>query len=133
MKKFLAFVAVLVLAACSRSYDYYQGNVRYVQDGNDCIYSSGEIANNYSSEVDTADLAKQIVYRNTSCAELYARDMEGQEVRQERRVLTPAATETYDFEPVAEPRKIVKPMPVKKSCKCCAKKTTKKYVVVSGM
>ena len=91
MKKILALIALVALAGCSNYYDYYKGGVRYVQDGADCIYYSGESANHYSRDVNTADLDKKIVYRDTQCADLYARDMAGQEVRQERRVLTPAA------------------------------------------
>ena len=135
MKKILALVALIALAACGGSYDYYKGGVRYVQDGADCIYSSGEVAHKYSESVKSADLGKKIIYRNTQCADLYARDMEGQAPRQERRVLTPAA-QSFDFEPVAEPRPMfVNPTPVKKSCGCskCVKKQTKKYVVVSNM
>ena len=136
MKKILALVALVALAACGGSYDYYKGGVRYVQDGADCIYSSGESAHKYSENVKSADLGKTIVYRNTQCADLYARDMAGQEPRRERRVLTPAA-QGFDMEPVAEPRPIVvNPAPVaKKSCGCskCVKKQTKKYVVVSNM
>lgn len=137
MKKILSLVALIVLAGCSNYYDYYKGGVRYTQDGADCIYSSGEYARHYSAGVNAADLDKKIVYRNTQCADLYARDMAGQEVRQERRVLTPAA-EYVDAEPVIveQPRQIVvKSAPVaKKSCGCCNKKqATKQYVIVSGM
>lgn len=136
MKKILALVALITLAACGGSYDYYKGGVRYIQDGSNCIYVSGEEAHKYSENVNSADVDKKIVYRNTSCADLYARDMAGQEPRRERRVLTPAANDYSWEEPVAEPRDIViKPAPVAKKpcgCKKCAKKTktTKQYVVV---
>ncbi len=137
MKKFLTLIALVALAGCASYYDYYKGGVRYTQDGEDCIYYSGEYARHYSREVNAADLDKKIVYRNTRCADLYARDIAGQEPRQERRVLTPAAEVSYVEEPVVEtPRQIVvKPMPVvKKSCNCCSKKkTTKQYVIVSEM
>ena len=129
MKKILALVALVALAACG-SYDYYRGDVRYVQDGEDCIYSSGEYARKYSNRVNAADLDKKIIYRNTSCADLYARDMMGQEPRAERRVLTPAADVAWpEPEVIAEPI-VVKPA-AKKTCGCSkCKKTTKKYVVV---
>ncbi len=134
MKKFLALIALVALAGCASYYDYYKGGVRYTQDGEDCIYYSGEFARHYSREVNAADLDKKIVYRNTRCADLYARDIAGQEVRQERRVLTPAAEVSYVEEPVVAPRQIVvKPASVKKSCSCCQKKTTKQYVIVSDM
>lgn len=124
MKKCLALVAFIALAACGGSYDYYKGDVRYVQDGEDCIYYAGESANHYSRDVDAADLDKKIVYRYTRCADLYARDMGGKTVRNERRVMTPAA------EPKAE-SVVIKPVVVKKSCNACsAKKTTIQYVVM---
>lgn len=134
MKKFLTLVALIALAGCSSYYDYYKGGVRYTQDGEDCIYSSGEYARNYSNSVNSADLGKKIVYRNTRCADLYAKDIADQEPRNERRVLTPAVE--YDAEPVMEPMPMVmKPAPVmKKPCNCCKKKrAAKQYVVVSGM
>ena len=140
MKKVLSLAALVALAACGTYYDYYKGGVRYTQDGDDCIYYSGEFARHYSYDVSAADLDKKIVYRNTRCADLYARDTMGQEPRHERRVLTPATvTEVSYVEPqpviVEQPRQIVlKPAPVvKKSCNCCKKTATKQYVVVSGM
>ncbi len=133
MKKILALVALVALAGCSDYYDYYKGGVRYTQDGADCIYYSGEYANHYSRDVNTADLDKKIVYRNTQCADLYARDMAGQEVRAERRVLTPAAEYVEESMPQ---QIVVKSAPVvKKSCGCnkCARRAAKQYVIVSGM
>ena len=140
MKKILALATLIAVAGCSSYYDYYKGGVRYTQDGEDCIYYSDEAARHYSRDVDAADLGKKIVYRNTRCSDLYARDTMGQEPRRERRVLTPAATTSandveYVSEPVSAPRQIVvKPAPVvKKSCGCCNKGATKQYVVISGM
>lgn len=138
MKKVLTFAALIALAGCASYYDYYKGGVRYTQDGEDCIYYSGEFARHYSANVNSADVDKKIVYRNTRCADLYARDMAGQEARQERRVLTPVAVaEVSEPVIVEQPRQIVlKPAPVaKKSCGCQKKTatTTKQYVIVSGM
>ena len=132
MKQVVALMAVVMVAVCSSRYDYYKGGVRYVQDGKDCIYSVSENARQYSVDVKSADLGKKIVYRNTSCADLYARDTMGQEVRNERRVLAPVSMMS---ETVIESQHVVKSMPVvKKSCSCCTKKkTTKQYVVVSDM
>ena len=133
MKKILALVALVALAGCSEYYDYYKGGVRYTQDGDDCIYYSGEDARHYSRDVKAADLDKKIVYRNTQCADLYARDMVGQMPRSERRVLTPAAE--YDAAPVVMPQEVVVKPAVKKSCGCnkCARRASKQYVIVSGM
>ena len=134
MKKILTLVALLALAGCSSYYDYYKGGVRYTQDGEDCIYSSDEYARHYSRDVNAADIDKKIVYRNTRCADLYARDTIDQTPRTERRVLTPATETAVYEEPVAAPRQIVvKPATVtKKPCNCC-KKTTKQYVVLTDM
>ena len=111
MKKILALVALVALTACGGSYDYYKGDVRYVQDGADCIYSSGEVAHKYSQTVKSADLGKKIVYRNTKCRDLYLRDNFGATPRTERQVLTPTTS---------------KPAP----CGCEKKCGKKKYVFV---
>ena len=133
MKKVLALVALVALTGCSDYYDYYKGGVRYTQDGADCIYYSGEYANHYSRDVNTADLDKKIVYRNTQCADLYARDMGVQMPRAERRVLTPAAE--YEVAPVVMPQEVVVKPAVKKFCGCnkCARRASTQYVIVSGM
>ena len=48
MKKTLfVLFGLVVLAGCS-SYDYYKGDVRYVQDGEDCIFTSAEAGYRYS-------------------------------------------------------------------------------------
>lgn len=135
MKKILALTALIALAGCSDYYDYYKGGVRYTQDGDNCIYYSNETARHYSNNVNAADLGKKIVYRNTRCADLYARDTLDQEPRAERRVLTPATNVTYiEDETVAAPRQIVVQPTEKKSCGCKkAKKATRQYVVVSNM
>ena len=111
MKKVLVSVLALVaLAGCSAYYDYYKGGVRYTQDGEDCIFYSNESGYRYSSDIRSLDTDKKIVYRNTKCRDLYARDNMNQPSRTERQVLAPAA---------------------KSDCACqtgCTK--TKKYVFV---
>lgn len=110
MKKTLfVLFGLVVLAGCS-SYDYYKGDVRYVQDGEDCIFISTEAGRRYSSDIRELDADKEIVYRNTMCRDLYERDTFGIAPRTERQVLTPVAP--------------------KADCGCCQKKTTKKYVFV---
>ncbi len=94
MKKVLIpVVALAALAGCGGYYDYYKGGVRYTQDGQDCIYYAGEHGRNFSQYVGGVDNDKKIVYRNTRCEDLYARDTFGQERRQERKILVPAAQE----------------------------------------
>ena len=88
-KAFVSVVAVAALAGCA--YDYYEGGVRYTQDGNDCIYYAGEFGNHFNSEIRGLDTSKRIVYRNTRCEDLYARDMFGQAARADRQILVPAA------------------------------------------
>jgi len=95
MKKMLISVLGLVaLSGCA--YDYYQGGVRYVQDGTDCIYYSGEQGRRFSDDVSAMRTGKKVVYRNTICANLYDQDTNGQPARQDRQILAPAAVEqTY--------------------------------------
>lgn len=90
MKKMLfSVVALAALAGCA--YDYYNGGVRYVQDGEDCIYSYGEYGSRYNGDIRSVDTDKRIVYRNTSCADLFARDNGGVVPAPKRAVLTRAA------------------------------------------
>lgn len=114
MKKTLfVLFGLVVLAGCS-SYDYYRGDVRYVQDGEDCIFYSTESGRRYSSDIRELDTDKEIVYRNTSCRDLYTRDTAGIASRTERQVLAPVATERTES-------KCTK-------CNSCVK--TKKYIFV---
>ena len=94
MKKILASVfAVTVLAGCTY-YDYYKGGVRYTQDGEDCVYYMDEYARHYSEGIRGIDSDKRIVYRNTRCADLFARDNAGRMERKDRKILAPVAAET---------------------------------------
>ena len=113
MKKILvSVIALAALAGCA--YDYYRGGVRYVQDGEDCVFYAGEYGSRYTSEIRTVDTDKRVVYRNTSCADLFARDNGGIAPRPHRAVLTRAAE-------------------VAPSCGCdkCAK--SQRYVIVPAM
>ena len=110
MKKTLfVLFGLVVLAGCS-SYDYYKGDVRYVQDGEDCIFTSTEAGYRYSSDIRELNADKEIVYRNTMCRDLYLNDVAGQVQRTERQVLTTVA-----------------PKVVKSDCGCCKKKTKSGY------
>ena len=112
MKKALfSVIALAALAGCA--YDYYRGGVRYVQDGDDCIYYYGEYGSHYTSDIRTVDTDKRIVYRNTNCADLFARDNGGIAPRPNRAVLTRAA------------------QPASCGCDKCAKSTH--YVIVPAM
>ena len=114
MKKILVLsVALAALAGCA--YDYYRGGVRYVQDGEDCIYYSGEYGSHYTNDVRRLNTDKRVVYRNTSCADLFARDNGGVAPRPTRAVLTRAAQATPSC-----------------GCDSCAKSTTR-YVIVPAM
>lgn len=119
MKKVLISVfALAALAGCASYYDYYRGDVRYIQDGADCIYYVGEAGNHFSSEIRALDTGKRIVYRNTRCADLYARDTMGAAPRIDRVVMAPVA------EGVAT-----------SSCDVCAAQPVvrRKYVIVPAM
>ena len=95
MKKTLfALIAFVFTVGCS-SYEYYRGDVRYVQDEEDCIFTSFEHGNRYSDEIRTLDIDKEIVYRKTKCRDLYYRDNMGQVARTERHVLKPVEKKDY--------------------------------------
>ena len=94
MKKILASVfALTVLAGCTY-YDYYKGGVRYTQDGEDCVYYMDEYARHYSEGIRGIDGSNRVVYKNTRCADLFARDNAGRMERNDRKILTPVAVET---------------------------------------
>ena len=117
MKKFLISVVALAgLAGCTY-YDYYKGGVRYTQDGADCVYYSGEYARHYSYDINGIDGEKRIVYRNTRCEDLFARDNAGRTERNDRRVLVPASV--ANRKPKPAPKPVVAPKPVEKPCCEC--------------
>lgn len=120
MKKILvSVIALTALAGCASYYDYYKGGVRYTQDGEDCIYYAGEYGSRYSADIRTLDNSKRIVYRNTRCEDLYARDNFGAAPRRDRQVLAPAA----------EPATCNSC-----GCKSCAQPVVRrKYVIVPAM
>lgn len=92
MKKFLiSFVGLALLAGCTY-YDYYKAGVRYTQDGDDCIYYVAESGRDYTSRIDGLDNNEKIVYRNTKCADLYARDNDGRIPARQNAVFVPSTT-----------------------------------------
>ncbi len=93
MKKLLMYVIAMGAVAGCSSYDYYKGDVRYVQDGDDCVYYSNEYARNYSDRIRGIDGSDRIVYKNTKCEALFARDNAGRTPRDNRMVVAPAAVE----------------------------------------
>lgn len=125
MKKvFVSAITLATLVGCGGSYDYYEGGVRYTQDGQDCVYYAGEHGSNFSRYVDGLDNDKKIVYRNTRCEDLYARDMFGQDIHQEHKILVPTTQESCNY-------KLENP-----SCGCKNSSQAvlkRRYVIVSGM
>lgn len=116
MKKVLfSVIALAALAGCA--YDYYRGGVRYVQDGEDCVFYYGEYGSHYTNDIRNVDTDKRVVYRNTSCAELFARDNGGIAPRPQRAVLTRAAAAA----------------PASCGCDKCAAKSAPRYVIVPAM
>ncbi len=95
MKKVLISVIALgALAGCSGYYDYYKGGVRYTQDGEDCIYYAAERGRKIPGDFRTMDSNDKIVYRNTRCSDLYARDNLIAEPRVEHQIVAPAPRPT---------------------------------------
>lgn len=119
MKKVLfSVIAMGMLAGCASYYDYYTGGVKYVQDGKDCIYYAGEAGRNFSADIRNMDKTKKIIYRNTQCADLYARDTVAQPSFPERQVLTTAGADVASC-----------------GCKSCNAQPVlrRKYVIVPAM
>ena len=141
MKKFLISVVALAgLAGCTY-YDYYKGCVRYTQDVADCVYYSGEYSRHYSYYINGIDGEKRIVYRNTRCEDLFARDNGGRAPRPERKILAPAIQEApvaeqscpYAAKPVAEKPCGCGAAPVMKSCGCNAAPISRRVYTVTVM
>lgn len=125
MKKVLvSLFGALALVGCASYYDYYKGDVRYTQDGEDCIYYVGEQGERFSRDIRSLNTGKKIVYRNTRCADLYNRDMMGVAPRADRVILAPAATGVS----YAAPVEYVAPR-----CNACNTVSKRKYVLVSAM
>ena len=119
MKKVILSVLGLALIAGCSGYDYYETGVRYRQDGDDCIYYYSEDGEKFNGEIRNLEDAKKIVYKNTSCADLYSKDTYGYDKRT-RNAILPARVE--DEAPAAP----------KCGCQTCAKKQVLKsrYVIV---
>ena len=104
MQKILSFLIVAGLITGCSYYDYYKGGVRYTQDGEDCVFYSAERGRRYSEDIRSLDTDKKIVYRNTKCRDLYARDNFGQVSRTERQVLTTVAPKSFKIFTFSLPR-----------------------------
>ncbi len=123
MQKILSFMIVAgVITGCSY-YDYYRGGVRYVQRGDNCVYYSEESSEEqFSEKVEEFDDENRIVYKNTRCEDLFARDNAGRMDRNKRHVLAPAMVANRKPKPVAVAKPVEKPC-----CECKAE-----LVPVSG-
>jgi len=123
MQKILSFMIVAgVITGCSY-YDYYRGGVRYVQRGDNCVYYSEESSEEqFSEKVEEFDDENRIVYKNTRCEDLFARDNAGRMDRNKRHVLAPATVVSKKAKPVAVTKPVEKPC-----CECKAE-----LVPVSG-
>ncbi len=117
MKKvILSLLGFTLIAGCS-GYDYYKTNVRYRQEGDNCVYYYNEKGKEFSDEIRNLKDAKKVVYKNVRCEDLYFNDTYGAQ-RNDRKAILPAATE--------------EPAPAKCGCKTCGKKQVLKnrYVIV---
>lgn len=116
MKKIaLSVLGLTLLAGCS-GYDYYETNVRYYQDGEDCVYYHDEDGQRFNKEIRSLKGDKKVVYRNVRCEDLYMQDTFGYAERNDRKAIVP-----------------VNPAP-KCGCNKCGKAPVLKnrYVVVSS-
>ncbi len=113
MKKVLvSVIAAAAVSGCAGYYDYYTGNVRYTQDGTDCVYYSTDNARHYTSDVASIDANKKIVYKNTMCADLYAKDYANNIPMPQHKVLAPATEkitpEVIEIEPSCKTKTVLK-------------------------
>ena len=118
MNKFVLSILGLTLIAGCSGYDYYKTDLRYRQDGKDCVYYYNEKGDKFNNEIRSLKDAKKIVYRNTKCEDLYNGDTFGFE-RNDRKAIIPVFNEEK---------------PVEQTCGCasCGKKRTlnKRYIIV---
>ena len=118
MKKvILSLLGLTVMAACS-GYDYYKTDVRYRQEGDNCVYYYNEKGKQFNSEIRNLKDAKQIVYKNVKCEDLYLNDSYGYSERNDRKAIIPAYVEEKTTPTCG--------------CKTCGKKQVLKnrYVIV---
>ena len=106
MKNVILSVAGLALLAGCSGYDYYETDLRYRQDGKDCIYYYGEQGDKFSEDIRSLKDAKEIVYRNTRCSDLYRDDTFNYE-RNDRRAVVPVSVAEARY---AEEAKYVEPV-----------------------
>ena len=121
MKKvMLSVLGLSTLAACS-GYDYYKTDVRYRQDGYDCVYYFNEKGQKFNEDIRSLKDDKKIVYANTRCSDLYNDDTFGFE-RNDRKAVVPVFVE--EKQPVVSAPKC--------GCDKCVKKRTVKnrYIIV---
>ena len=90
-KTILSLLGLALVAGCS-GYDYYKTDVRYRQSGKDCIYYFGEKGKKFNEDIRSLKDAKQIVYRNTQCSDLYGNDTFNYE-RDDRKAIIPVYIE----------------------------------------
>ena len=90
-KVVLSVLGLTLIAGCS-GYDYYKTDLRYRQDGKDCIYYYNEKGQKFNEEIRDLKDAKKVVYRNTRCEDLYNDDTFGFE-RNDRKAIVPVFTE----------------------------------------
>lgn len=117
MKKvILSMLGLGLIAGCS-GYDYYKTDLRYRQEGKDCVYYFNEKGDKFNEEIRSLKDAKKVVYRNTQCSDLYNDDTFGFE-RNDRKAIVPVYTEEKTVS--------------KCGCTKCGKKRTLKnrYVIV---
>lgn len=137
MKKVLISVmSVAALAACS-SYDYYKGDVKYTQDGFDCVYSAAQHGRHFTNDIERLDDKNSIVYRNTRCSDLMKQDM----FVEKNKPVEPKSEPKIEQIPQPRPEHAIIVVPVIKEVgpKCGCKKCSdnqlvlkRRYIIVSG-
>ncbi len=120
MKKIITCLFLTgTLVGCTH-YDYYQGGVRYTQDGIDCVYREGEDGTRFNNDVESFDSGKKIVYRETLCKDLYAKDAANKKIDERKVLAAPVRLEVSKPETATVVRRVyVKPV------------TTRRFIVAA--
>ncbi|MBD5388720.1 hypothetical protein HDR63_00500 [bacterium] len=126
-------VGLLAMAGCAKQYDYYTGNVRYYQDGPDCVYTIDETGERQTGDIRDLRVNKQIVYRQTMCHDLYTQDTADTDAaRRTRRTVVPATTHTAPApvaEPAPEPVAVIPARPMPQPT-CAMARTRTQYILI---
>lgn len=111
MRKIPALIiGALALTACVRTTSPYQGNIRYTQNGADCIYEFSQTGSAYSKSFNED---KRIIHKETICRDLIIKDANvaraSAEQPQAQPVAAPAPVAQQPVQPIIQ--QVIVPVP----------------------